>query len=101
MPRAGAMKPTGFKNKFKKKESTMSKNQSHHNKLPFIMHCDYSLPLPTISSFPALQVKSSQVANPHNAFCIKQRASSTAKKIAYRRGFGFFCYCPSGFHRLG
>ena len=28
-------------------------------------------------------IKSSQVANPHNAFCIAQRASSKAKRNAF------------------
>jgi hypothetical protein len=35
------------------------------------------------------QVKSSQVANPHNAFCIEQRAAAKSKE-ARMRVFGLF-----------
>jgi hypothetical protein len=40
-----------------------------------------------------LQVKSSQVANPRNAFCIEQRAAAKPKE-AQVRVFGLFLLLP-------
>ena len=40
------------------------------------------------------QVKSSQVANPHNAFCIVQRTSSKAKRNAFCIIVVFFPAAP-------
>jgi hypothetical protein len=40
-----------------------------------------------------IQVKSSQVANPHNAFCIEQRTAAKPKE-AQVRVFGLFLPLP-------
>ena len=52
---------------------------------------DFALVYQATGAFPG-DVKSSQVANPHNAFCIVQRASSKAKRNAFCMIVVFFFF---------
>ena len=51
------------------------------------------MPLLYLLYYHKADVKSSQVANPHNAFCIEQRAAAKPKE-AQVRVFGLFLLLP-------